>query len=33
VGSQISDGIAELRSNGTLKKLAMKYKIPVNTVK
>jgi polar amino acid transport system substrate-binding protein len=33
LGSQISDGVAELRSNGTLKKLATKYKIPVNTVK
>jgi polar amino acid transport system substrate-binding protein len=33
IGSQISDGVAELRSNGTLKKLATKYKIPVNTVK
>jgi polar amino acid transport system substrate-binding protein len=33
VGQQIADGVAELRSNGTLKKLAMKYKIPVNTVK
>src|SRR4051812_32232310 len=33
VGQQISDGIAQLRSNGTLVKLATKYKIPVNTVK
>jgi polar amino acid transport system substrate-binding protein len=33
IGTQISDGVAELRSNGTLKKLATKYKIPVNTVK
>jgi polar amino acid transport system substrate-binding protein len=33
VGSQIADGVAELRSNGTLKKIAQKYKIPVNTVK
>jgi polar amino acid transport system substrate-binding protein len=33
IGSQLSDGVAELRSNGTLKKLAAKYQIPVNTVK
>jgi polar amino acid transport system substrate-binding protein len=33
LGSQISDGVAQLRSNGTLTKLATKYKIPVNTVK
>src|SRR6476646_2988427 len=33
IGTQISDGVAQLRSNGTLKKLATKYKIPVNTVK
>ena len=33
VGKQIADGIAQLRSNGTLAKLATKYKIPVNTVK
>src|SRR3954470_375221 len=33
IGSQLSDGVAELRSNGTLTKLATKYKIPVNTVK
>jgi polar amino acid transport system substrate-binding protein len=33
VGSQVKDGVATLRSNGTLKKLATKYKIPVNTVK
>jgi len=33
IGSQISDGVAQLRSNGTLTKLASKYKIPVNTVK
>jgi polar amino acid transport system substrate-binding protein len=33
VGQQIKDGIAQLKSDGTLKKLATKYKIPVNTVK
>ena len=33
VGQQIKDGIAMLRSNGTLAKLATKYKIPVTTVK
>ena len=33
VGQQIKDGIASLKSDGTLKKLATKYKIPVNTVK
>jgi polar amino acid transport system substrate-binding protein len=33
VGSQISDGVSQLRSDGTLTKLASKYKIPVNTVK
>ncbi|HZR96964.1 MAG TPA: transporter substrate-binding domain-containing protein [Gaiellaceae bacterium] len=33
VGQQIKDGVAQLRSDGTLKKLATKYKIPVNTVK
>jgi polar amino acid transport system substrate-binding protein len=33
VGQQIKDGVATLRSNGTLKKLAAKYKIPVTTVK
>jgi polar amino acid transport system substrate-binding protein len=33
IGQQISDGVASLRSDGTLKKLAAKYKIPVTTVK
>jgi polar amino acid transport system substrate-binding protein len=33
VGQQITDGIAQLKSNGTLAKLATKYKIPVTTVK
>jgi polar amino acid transport system substrate-binding protein len=33
LGQQIKDGVATLRSNGTLTKLATKYKIPVNTVK
>jgi len=33
LGKDIADGIATLRSNGTLKKLALKYKIPANTVK
>jgi polar amino acid transport system substrate-binding protein len=33
VGMQISDGIAQLKSNGTLVKIATKYKIPVSTVK
>lgn len=33
LGTQIKDGIATLKSNGTLAKLATKYKIPVNTVK
>jgi polar amino acid transport system substrate-binding protein len=33
LGQQIKDGVAQLRSNGTLTKLATKYKIPVNTVK
>ena len=33
VGQQISDGISQLKSNGTLAKIAAKYKIPTNTVK
>jgi polar amino acid transport system substrate-binding protein len=33
IGSQVSDGIAQLRSNGALAKIATKYKIPLNTVK
>ena len=33
VGQQIKDGVATLKSNGTLAKLAAKYKIPVTTVK
>ena len=33
VGKQIKDGIASLKSDGTLAKLATKYKIPVTTVK
>jgi polar amino acid transport system substrate-binding protein len=33
IGAQISSGVKTLRSNGTLAKLAAKYKIPVSTVK
>jgi polar amino acid transport system substrate-binding protein len=33
VGQQLADGIAQLKSNGTLAKIATKYKIPVSTVK
>ena len=33
VGQQIKDGISSLKSNGTLAKIATKYKIPVSTVK
>jgi len=33
VGMQILDGVATLRSEGTLAKLAAKYKIPASTVK
>jgi polar amino acid transport system substrate-binding protein len=33
IGQQIADGVAQLRSNGTLKKIALKFKIPVTTVK
>jgi polar amino acid transport system substrate-binding protein len=33
VGQQIKDGIASLKSDGRLAKLATKYKIPVTTVK
>jgi polar amino acid transport system substrate-binding protein len=33
IGQQIADGVAKLRSDGTLAKLAVKYKIPVTTVK
>jgi polar amino acid transport system substrate-binding protein len=33
VGQQIADGIAKLRSDGTLAKIATKFKIPVSTVK
>jgi polar amino acid transport system substrate-binding protein len=33
VGPQIKAGVAKLRSNGTLAKLAAKYKIPVADVK
>ena len=33
VGKEISDGIAQLKSNGTLVKIATKYKIPLTTVK
>jgi polar amino acid transport system substrate-binding protein len=33
LGMQIADGIAQLKSNGVLAKLATKYKIPVSTVK
>jgi polar amino acid transport system substrate-binding protein len=33
VGMQIGDGIAQLKSDGTLAKIATKYQIPVSTVK
>ena len=33
MGQQIADGISQLRSNGTLAKIAAKYKIPTSTVK
>jgi polar amino acid transport system substrate-binding protein len=33
VGQQIADGVAQLRSEGTLAKIATKFKIPVSTVK
>jgi polar amino acid transport system substrate-binding protein len=33
IGGQIKSGVAQLKSDGTLVKLATKYKIPVNTVK
>jgi polar amino acid transport system substrate-binding protein len=33
IGQQIADGVAQLRSDGTLAKIATKYKIPVSTVK
>ena len=33
VGAQILAGVKQLRSNGTLARLAAKYKIPVSTVK
>jgi polar amino acid transport system substrate-binding protein len=33
IGQQIQAGVAQLKSDGTLVKLATKYKIPVNTVK
>ena len=33
IGQQIADGIATLRSDGTLAKIATKFKIPVSTVK
>ena len=33
LGAQIKDGIAKLKADGTLKKLALKYKIPVADVK
>jgi len=33
VGSQLKDGLATLKSNGTLAKIATKYKIPLSTVK
>jgi len=32
VGAMVKAGVAKLRSNGTLKKLALKYKIPVSDV-
>jgi polar amino acid transport system substrate-binding protein len=33
LGTQIKDGIATLKANGKLAKIATKYKIPLNTVK
>jgi polar amino acid transport system substrate-binding protein len=33
LGTQIKDGIATLKANGKLAKIAAKYKIPLNTVK
>lgn len=33
IGTQIKDGIATLKANGKLAKIAAKYKIPLNTVK
>lgn len=33
IGKEVRTGIAKLRKNGTLRKLAAKYKIPVSTVK
>jgi polar amino acid transport system substrate-binding protein len=33
IGQKVADGVAQLRSNGTLKKIALKFKIPVTTVK
>jgi polar amino acid transport system substrate-binding protein len=33
LGTQITDGIRQLRSTGVLAKIAAKYKIPANTVK
>jgi polar amino acid transport system substrate-binding protein len=33
VGQELTDGIAQLKSDGTMKKLAAKYKIPASTVK
>ena len=33
IGSQIKDGVSQLRATGKLAKIATKYKIPLNTVK
>jgi polar amino acid transport system substrate-binding protein len=33
LGTQIKDGVATLKANGKLAKIAAKYKIPLNTVK
>jgi len=33
IGKQVKDGLAKLKSNGTLAKIAGKYSIPVTTVK
>jgi polar amino acid transport system substrate-binding protein len=33
IGKQLSDGVKQLKSNGTLAKLATKYKVPVGDVK
>jgi polar amino acid transport system substrate-binding protein len=33
IGKQIADGVAKLKANGTLKTIAVKYKVPVADVK